>query len=892
MRLKLKIHQLLVCTVELFNASDLDNAIASTTTNEQGFYEFADLANGEYVVKETQPSGYESVTDIDNTDDNQIAATITDGNSTGNDFLEEVPVFKISGTVLEDTEDDDVFGSGDTPIEEVTIELFTADTDGNPVGSALETVVTDSSGNYEFTDLVNGNYAVVETQPEGFDSVRETDDVVDNKVIVTIDGGNREDISFLEQPGRFNLSGAVFKDTDTDSEISDGDINVEGVSLELYSSDESGNAVGEPLDSTTTNDTGFYEFVDLPNGNYVVVQVQPSDLDSVSDTDGGNDNRIVITIDNSDTSGHDFLERDRTFFALSGAVFEDADDTNDISDGDRGVPEVTIELFSSDADGNPTDERIDTATTNQDGFYQFTDLDRGNYVIVQTQPRNLDSISDSDGANDNRIFVSISDSDTSGNDFLEKNPPELYKLSGTVYEDTNAPDADGIDRDSDGTISNVPVELFNADDSGLPIGTAIASTTTDTNGFYEFTSLTNGNYVVVETQPAGFESVTDIDGVDDNRIAATIAGEDSIENDFLEETPIELHSLSGTVYEDTNAPDENAIERDSDGTISDVTIELFNADPEGMRIGEAIAITTTDDNGLYRFADLVDGNYVVVENQPSGYRSVTDVDGVDDNQIARTIAGTDSTENDFLEEKPPELFELSGRVFSDIARDDSFSDGDETIPAVRLELRNVDVNGEPIGEPIATTETDENGFYRFGNLANGNYVITQSQPRGYSSVTDVDGFDDNRILVQIDGANVPANNFLEVNLIEGTASPDTLIGTAIGETMSGYKGQDTLTGDGGSDRFVYTETSDGIDIITDFTPGEDQIDLSQIMSEELAYEGSDPIADGFVVIEGYDSVGTMIQIDFDNSGELFAKDVVFLDGVDAADINPDTDLIF
>ena len=43
------------------------------------------------MVKETQPSGYESVTDIDNTDDNQIAATIADADSVGNDFLEEVP---------------------------------------------------------------------------------------------------------------------------------------------------------------------------------------------------------------------------------------------------------------------------------------------------------------------------------------------------------------------------------------------------------------------------------------------------------------------------------------------------------------------------------------------------------------------------------------------------------------------------------------------------------------------------------------------------------------------------------------------------------------------------------------------------------------------------------
>ena len=48
--------------------------LLSTTTNDDGFYQFTDLANGNYIVVETQPSGFESVTDIDGNDDNQIAA--------------------------------------------------------------------------------------------------------------------------------------------------------------------------------------------------------------------------------------------------------------------------------------------------------------------------------------------------------------------------------------------------------------------------------------------------------------------------------------------------------------------------------------------------------------------------------------------------------------------------------------------------------------------------------------------------------------------------------------------------------------------------------------------------------------------------------------------------
>ena len=86
----------------------------------------------------------------------------------------------------------------------------------------------------------------------------------------------------------------------------------------------------------------------------------------------------------------------------------------------------------------------------------------------------------------------------------------------------------------------------------------------------------------VETQPVGFESVTDADGTDDNQIATTIDGANSIENDFLEESPTELYNLSGTVYEDTNAPDDDAIETE-DTPIAGVTVELFNADGNGNR---------------------------------------------------------------------------------------------------------------------------------------------------------------------------------------------------------------------------------------------------------------------------------------------------------------------
>ncbi len=59
----------------------------------------------------------------------------------------------------------------------------------------------------------------------------------------------------------------------------------------------------------------------------------------------------------------------------------------------------------------------------------------------------------------------------------------------------------------------------------------------------------------------------------------------------------------------------------------------------------------------------------------------------------------------------------------------------------------------------------------------------------------------------------------------GTASADTLTGGAGDDTITGLAGADTLTGGDGADTFVFG-SGHGSDTITDFTDGEDQIDLS------------------------------------------------------------------
>lgn len=59
--------------------------------------------------------------------------------------------------------------------------------------------------------------------------------------------------------------------------------------------------------STSTLADGTYAFTELPNGRYVVVEVNAGAA-STADAQGANDDRIAVTVNNADRDGNDFLD--------------------------------------------------------------------------------------------------------------------------------------------------------------------------------------------------------------------------------------------------------------------------------------------------------------------------------------------------------------------------------------------------------------------------------------------------------------------------------------------------------------------------------------------------------------------------------------------------------
>jgi len=125
--------------------------------------------------------------------------------------------------------------------------------------------------------------------------------------------------------------------------------------------------------------------------------------------------------------------------------------------------------------------------------------------------------------------------------------------------------------------------------------------------------------------------------------------------------------------------------------------------------------------------------------------------------------------------------------------------------------------------------------------------------------------------------------------IDGTAGRDVLVGTPGDDILFGGHGADKLTGNGGRDVFVYTSMRDAMDVITDFTPGMDRLDLSQLLAA-LGHGGANAIANGYVrLINTNGAVSLQVDIDGPDGRAVF-RPLLLLQGVSAAQINSARDL--
>lgn len=107
-------------------------------------------------------------------------------------------------------------------------------------------------------------------------------------------------------------------------------------------------------------------------------------------------------------------------------------------------------------------------------------------------------------------------------------------------------------------------------------------------------------------------------------------------------------------------------------------------------------------------------------------------------------------------------------------------------------------------------------------------------------------------------------------IIGGTAD-DRISGGAGDDIIDGNQGMDTLTGGSGIDLFMVSDL--GEDVITDFVPGEDVLDIAHLLA------GKSGDLDNFVNVQ-FDGNDTRVGIDVAGSATTYADAVVILQGVE------------
>jgi uncharacterized surface anchored protein len=682
-------------TVQLKDSTG--TVVQTTTTDANGNYTFNNVPAGTYTVVETNKPGFSDVGDVDGGDPNVIAVILTPGaTSTGNDFVDERLPGVVSGTVLEDNDNDNV---GDTPIPGVTVELK------DPAGNVVQTTTTDANGNYTFNNVPAGNYTVVETNKPGYTDVGDSDGGNPNTIAVTVTPGSSSTGNVFVDERPATLGDRVWEDTNANGVQDAGEAGIANVTVQLK--DTSGNVV----QSATTDANGNYSFSVTP-GTYTVAVLKPAGYEITGQDLGGNEvtdsdiNAAGVTAPVTLQSGQNNPNVDAGLYRnaeLGDKVWYDTNKNGAQDAGEAGVQGVKVSLL--DAAGNV----VTTQTTDASGNYLFTNLKPGTYsvqfdkatlptgYVFTSKDAAADGVdSDADTATGKTIqtVLDSGESDKTWDAGIVANPGSI---SGTVREDLDN------NNSGDTPIAGVTVQLKDS------TGTVVQTTTTDANGNYTFNNVPAGTYTVVETNKPGFSDVGDVDGGDPNVIAVTLTpGATSTGNDFVDERLPGV--VSGTVLED------NDNDNVGDTPIPGVTVEL--KDPAG----NVVQTTTTDANGNYTFNNVPAGNYTVVETNKPGYTDVGDSDGGNPNTIAVTVTpGSSSTGNVFVDERPATL---GDRVWEDTNANGVQDAGEAGIANVTVQLKDTS------GNVVQSATTDANGNYSF-SVTPGTYTVAVLKPAGY-----------------------------------------------------------------------------------------------------------------------------------------------------------------
>ena len=555
------------------------------------------------------------------------------------------------------------------------IGIFNADETDFSEENAIETVVSDDDGSFNFEEIIFGNYLVKEIEsPTGYVLSDETFPVViseDGDVIkITI---KNEKIRGSVQVKKYDLTnkskalnGAVFEifadkngnekfENDTDksygflNETGSGIYQLDGVEYGGYFLKETVAPAGYVIDEN------YYYFEIRENGEIVNVSNDKSSDKFFNDVIRGNVNGLKINAD------------DKT--ELQGAL---------------------IGLFAENESEFTEKNAIETVTSGKDGSFKFTDIIYGKYKVAEIEaPEGFvlsENVYDVNiNVNGVTIEITIRNKPIKGNVLIAKydsgNPPQI--LNGAVF---------AVYRDVNGD------KKFTGGTDEL-----LGNMTESSAGIHEYKDLLYGDYLTREIKaPEGYT-------IDRNYYAFSIKKDG--------ETVKVGNNADGNFYnKDIKGNIEGVKVGESDEPLSGAVIGLFSDGESEFTAENALAAVTTEKDGKFIFKDIVYGKYIVAEIQsPTGYILTEETFPVSiskNNEVITVKISNEKIRGNIEGIKIGESDEpLAGAVIG------LFADGESDFSADKA---------------VKSVTTDENGKFAFEDIEYGKYIVAEIQsPEGY-----------------------------------------------------------------------------------------------------------------------------------------------------------------
>jgi hypothetical protein len=680
------------------------------------------------------------------------------------------PDGSISDFVFDDLNGNGIQDPGEPGIDGVTVTI-TGDGLDNTFGTLDDytaTVVTAGGGLYVFDELMPYVYridftapgAMVFTAPDvGADDAVDSDpDALGRATkVLALDENDDSIDAGLYTP--VTLGDLVWSDANGNGIQDVGEPGIDGVAVTLSGAGVDGifGTGDDTSAATTTAGGGLYAFTNLPPGDYQVNFTAPAGEvfttanlggdDAVdSDADALGDAPVTLT------SGVDDDSVDAGLYVpveIYGEVWDDLNRDGVQAPGELPISGIPVDLQGAGPDGifGTGDDLALSTTTAADGSFSFLLLPPGSYRVEYTPPAS---------------FV-LSPSGVGGDPTVDSDPDPISAVTGdialdsgevatdidagmysalpvsvgdTVWDDENA---DGIQEPIEPGVAGVTVKVYDSTD----LGTVLATTTTDSAGWYEFAGLSSVSDYVVEVilpgdalgfspRDAGADNVVDSD-VDpaSGQTAAIVVAAGNSYNDEADAGIVFPASIGDWIWFDA---DGDGVPDAGEPGLGGIDVQLLDSG------GAVIATTTTalaafsDDPaaGTYVFEGLAPGTYtsrVDTATLPLALTDQTfDSDGTLDGETRVTVRAGESV--DTVDFAYTGVGSIGDTVWVDINQNgiQDFVDG-----SLEPGIANVSLTVTWLGpDEIAGTAddftypvqvTDADGKYLYDNLPFGKYTI-------------------------------------------------------------------------------------------------------------------------------------------------------------------------